>query len=328
MRIRSKMILVPLYIGIFMKLTLSFPFIVHGQNTSGDVVINEIMWMGSTTSANDEFIELRNMTANSIDLSGWVVENLGSGLQVDITLPIGLTIAPNGYIVIADRTATTSILSTEPDYQNGNISLTNTGEQLVLKDDEGTIIDTANGTGAWFVGTNEEKKSMERNSNPDDGTSAGSWHLATTAVNLDSGVVDLATPGWANVNVDETPTPTETVSPTSTPEPTPTSTPTNTPTQALEPTATSTPSPTVTPSPSTTVPTTTPTQAIEPSATPTKTPTPTKISHYDDKQCKNKDDNHHYGNNTFADRIKKHNFRSNWGKIKQKFFSKGWPRFN
>ncbi|MCD6334669.1 MAG: lamin tail domain-containing protein, partial [Candidatus Latescibacteria bacterium] len=38
---------------------------------SGDVVINELMWMGSTASSADEWIELRNTTDSEILLSGW-----------------------------------------------------------------------------------------------------------------------------------------------------------------------------------------------------------------------------------------------------------------
>jgi len=39
----------------------------------GDVVINELMWMGSTKGASDEWIELRNTTDSSIDISGWQI---------------------------------------------------------------------------------------------------------------------------------------------------------------------------------------------------------------------------------------------------------------
>jgi len=38
---------------------------------AGDIVINEIMWMGTTFNSNDEWIELRNMTDLEIDLGKW-----------------------------------------------------------------------------------------------------------------------------------------------------------------------------------------------------------------------------------------------------------------
>jgi hypothetical protein len=35
------------------------------------VVINELLWMGSSTSSADEWIELRNLTDQAVDLSNW-----------------------------------------------------------------------------------------------------------------------------------------------------------------------------------------------------------------------------------------------------------------
>src|SRR3989337_4350950 len=45
----------------------------------GDVVVNEINWVGSQGDGLDEWIELRNMTPGPINVGGWVVENLGTG---------------------------------------------------------------------------------------------------------------------------------------------------------------------------------------------------------------------------------------------------------
>ena len=36
-----------------------------------DVVISEIAWMGTTASSNDEWIELYNNTSSAIDFAGW-----------------------------------------------------------------------------------------------------------------------------------------------------------------------------------------------------------------------------------------------------------------
>ena len=42
-------------------------------NTS-DVAINEIAWMGTTASANDEWLELYNNTSSPITLDGWLIK--------------------------------------------------------------------------------------------------------------------------------------------------------------------------------------------------------------------------------------------------------------
>ncbi len=36
-----------------------------------DVVVSEVAWMGTTTDANDEWLELYNNTAADIDMNGW-----------------------------------------------------------------------------------------------------------------------------------------------------------------------------------------------------------------------------------------------------------------
>jgi hypothetical protein len=38
-----------------------------------DIVLNELAWMGTLTSANDEWIELHNTTGSAIDLAGWTL---------------------------------------------------------------------------------------------------------------------------------------------------------------------------------------------------------------------------------------------------------------
>lgn len=170
---------------------------------AGDVVINEIMWMGTQGDAADEWIELRNMTGNTIDLSNWVVDNLGSGVTNDIEIPLGKSILPNGFFFIANDTKATGNHNVDPDLVV-NVSLLNPGEQLRLRTSAGgTIIDTADDAGnGWFAGVDpggqNPERSMERNDIPGDGTVSSNWHSATTAVNMDLGEREIATPRVAN----------------------------------------------------------------------------------------------------------------------------------
>jgi len=171
----------------------------------GDIVINEIMWMGTQGDSADEWVELRNMTSNTINLSNWVVENLGegSGASANITIPIGKTIGPNGFFLISNDTKVTSNINVDPDFQTTDVSLLNSGEQLRLKNSFGTVIDTAdNDGGGWFAGDDppgqNPKKAMERNNVPGDGTVASNWHTATSQTNMDPDAEELATPRAAN----------------------------------------------------------------------------------------------------------------------------------
>ncbi|MBX3720923.1 MAG: lamin tail domain-containing protein [Turneriella sp.] len=172
---------------------------------AGDVVINEIMWMGSYDNAgavndsNDEFIELYNKTGSTIALGNWTIS--GTGIST-ITLPGAATIAANGYYVIA-RNASGAFPSANY-YKSTTLSISNTSFQLELRTPGNTLIDTAN-SGAPFAGvndtTNKIKKSMERRTTGTNGTLVASWYTCTAAgANVAAGynTKTIATPGAVN----------------------------------------------------------------------------------------------------------------------------------
>lgn len=165
----------------------------------GSVVINEIMWVGSSGfGIADEWLELKNMTSQPINLTGWKVNNLDQTPSPDYTIPSG-TIPANGFFLIANNDKDASILNVTPDIISASINLNNLGEQLVLNNNKGIMVDRANDSGAWFAGDNAvPKKSMSRNIPPLDGAVSTNWHTSTTSVSLDIGATELATPQTAN----------------------------------------------------------------------------------------------------------------------------------
>ncbi len=132
---------------------------------SGSVVINEVAWMGTATSSADEWVELFNTTNQTVDLTGWKFYE-GGGSTLIITL--AGSVSANGYYLI-ERTDDTTISDVTADvfgpFSGGGLS--NSGENLVLKNSVGEIIDSVNATGGWLFGDNTTKASMERKS---DGT--------------------------------------------------------------------------------------------------------------------------------------------------------------
>ena len=54
---------------LFPSLFLSSQKVKAAEPAYQDVVINEVMWMGSSSHTADEWIELRNMTSHDIDFS-------------------------------------------------------------------------------------------------------------------------------------------------------------------------------------------------------------------------------------------------------------------
>jgi hypothetical protein len=187
------------------------------EANAGDIVINELMWMGSTQSTADEWVELRNMTDSPIILKNWLVEKAGTGSLPNLTIPAGYTIPANGYFLIASYSASdiSSALAVEVDWVTSGVELVNDGEKLILKDAFGNTIDQTPVTdGDWAVGVNGTfKQSMERNSTPGDGINDGDWHTCINDACNDTTYWDIegdnyGTPGAVNLSENDPTTPT------------------------------------------------------------------------------------------------------------------------
>lgn len=180
----------------------------HARATASPaVVMNELMWMGSSLSASDEWIELRNLTSSSVDLSDWLITKKSSGTEVPmLVIPTGASIAANGFFLIANYSDSSgsSTLNIVPDLIETDVSLVNTALQLKLYDSSGALIDTADdGSGLPLAGQYEPGAvwhSMERVALPGDGTVRESWRTASTSLNFDTGVPELGTPRAPNGN--------------------------------------------------------------------------------------------------------------------------------
>ena len=97
-----------------------------------DVVINEIMYHPISQDIDDEFIELHNRGASTVDLENW---RFIEGIRY--TFPAGTTIAPGGYLVVAKNAL--QLIAANPGVLNagntvGDFSgdLSDRGEQIVL----------------------------------------------------------------------------------------------------------------------------------------------------------------------------------------------------
>lgn len=170
------------------------------------VVINELMWMGSSASSSDEWIELRNFTDAPIDIGGWQLTKKSGGAEVTmLTIPAGKSIPGSGFFLISNfaETSASSLLAVTPDLVDSDVSLTNSDIQIKLYDAAHVLIDTADdGSGTPLSGAYDSAlnthASMERNSVPGDGTLKASWHAATIATGWKAGATELGTPGAAN----------------------------------------------------------------------------------------------------------------------------------
>ena len=179
------------------------------------ILINEVAWMGTLASSDDEWIELYNPGSSPIVLTNWrLVADDGSP---DIVL--SGTIQPNDHFLL--ERAYDNVISNVGADQIYIGELEDTDEILRLRAPDGTIVDTANSDGGtWPAGTISPNGSMERMDVIPDAPLAWVTNVeATTWTNTDaSGQLVHGTPGRANwgFGVTHTPIP----PPTSTPPPT------------------------------------------------------------------------------------------------------------
>lgn len=162
----------------------------------GGLIINEIGWAGMNGTANDQYVEIRNVSAtNAIDFSS---DNhiLCRGTTPIKALTSG-TLAANSYFLIANLSQAASQLNVAPDLVGFSNALLSSGTlSLTLRTgtscSAGTTLDSAwNGTAPSIGGSDI---AIERSATIGDGTAAGSWYAAVATNATIAGEFDTTTP--------------------------------------------------------------------------------------------------------------------------------------
>jgi hypothetical protein len=115
----------------FYPLTARTPGAHNSSIGIGDIVINELMYDPISGNDDDQYVELFNKGTNVVNLAGW---QLNAG--VSFVFPGNVTLAPNGYLVIARNQ--TNLFAKYPNLNSantlGNFSgkLSHKGERLAL----------------------------------------------------------------------------------------------------------------------------------------------------------------------------------------------------
>jgi len=139
---------------------LLLPFGVYGN-----IIINEIAWMGTENLANDEWIELYNNGDTAINLDGWTLKT--DDEAPEINLP---GIIPAKGFFLLERTDDNTVPEIPADLIYKGV-LGNNGEDLKLYDNFGNLIDEVNCSDGWPAGDNSTKQTMER-------TNSGNWQTS------------------------------------------------------------------------------------------------------------------------------------------------------
>lgn len=164
-------------------------FLLGVTRADATVIINEIAWMGTTNSANAEWIELYNNGTDVVILDGWSLKAVDGSPSINLA---GQVTA--GSYFLLERTSDESV----PEIQAGQIysgSLGNTGEHLELKNNLDELMDQVDSSSGWPAGDNISKQTMQRN-----GTG---WITATgtPGVQNDSGVITNSSTSTAEAPV-------------------------------------------------------------------------------------------------------------------------------
>jgi len=113
---------------------------------ANDLIISEIAWGGTAASATDEWIELRNVGNEPIDLVGWQLAFgdmlIPLGEVAEDTLEIRTWVLAPGAFLVLERTNDDSISDITADLlYKGNLS--NDGVLIELRNPQGEVVDSA-----------------------------------------------------------------------------------------------------------------------------------------------------------------------------------------
>ncbi len=136
--------------------------------------------MGSTTSPNDEWIELFNNGDTAADLTGWTLKSTDSTPTIKLVNAI-----PAHEYFLLERKDDNSVPDTAADLIYGNDgpiwALNDTCEKLELQDSENNLIDSIDCVGTkWLAGdkTTKQTRTMERKSPLAIGDSVDNWQTS------------------------------------------------------------------------------------------------------------------------------------------------------
>jgi len=99
------------------------------------IVFSELMWMGSSASSADEWIELLNTSREPVDLAGWTITKMTEEGESVMALLEGVVPAGETFLIANYSPENTrSRLAVTPDMVTTAVSLPNSKLQLKLYD--------------------------------------------------------------------------------------------------------------------------------------------------------------------------------------------------
>ncbi len=159
------------------------------------VVIHEVFYNSlSFPDSTVEFVELRNTTNNTINVSGWSFTD-----GIDFVIPDGTSISPNGYLVVASDAA-----NSQSTLGGSNVvgdfvgDLADGGERIEISDASLNPVDAIKYSdgGSWTVSADGFGFSLEKISPRADGWDPAAWRSAVSG-SSESSFVEIEVSGPA-----------------------------------------------------------------------------------------------------------------------------------
>ncbi|MFC1629771.1 lamin tail domain-containing protein [Patescibacteria group bacterium] len=122
------------------------------------VIFNEISWMGSQNSANDEWIELKNISGSEINLAGWQIIDKDQKIKIIFG---NEHIVPAGGFFLLERTDDATVPDILADFIFKG-AMNDTNEILYLFNESCQLQGKVSAVPDWPAGNKSEKRSMER----------------------------------------------------------------------------------------------------------------------------------------------------------------------
>lgn len=160
-----------------------------------NVVYNELSWAGTPKSTADEWCELYNNTISDISLNGWQIVALDGSPSVTL----GAGTITNKQFVLIERTDDNAVPGVTADYTE-SIGFGNSGEQLLLLDNNGDLSDFLDFPSSWPAGSSGPNYySMARYAPYNPGTN-GNWYSSPAVYTNMNGTNYYGTPRAVNTN--------------------------------------------------------------------------------------------------------------------------------
>ncbi len=142
-------------------------------------IISEIAWAGSEKSTADEWIEIRNIGSQALDVSGWSLTGVGTSGSA-ITIPSASSIAAGSAYLVANYSMTDpkTALIVKPDLVTTTVSIPNSSLNVALVDATGTVVDSLVDPGAPNFGSSTTFSTMKRD------LISRTWFTETASTNI------------------------------------------------------------------------------------------------------------------------------------------------